>query len=182
MTVAETERWFTNDYLRIVSVHYDPHSTRLTFEFGDGDHAVVQPSQLVRRDPDALDWEHMTVEDHSFLHVPTLPKAKREAADIPGFDVRAITDAAFAAHLARSAGASARRVGERVRALRTSRGLTAKEVASRAGIAPLTMTRLEHGQHDVSFTLLQKVLAAMGYSLEDIRPEAPSGIPEHVGA
>jgi hypothetical protein len=38
----------------------------------------------------------------------------------------------------------------------------------RAGIHPQSLSRIEHGQHDVVFTTLRRVLAAMGCSLRDL--------------
>ena len=38
-----------------------------------------------------------------------------------------------------------------------------------------TITRIELGQHEVVFSTLEKILAAMGYTLEDILPDEPAG-------
>ena len=37
-----------------------------------------------------------------------------------------------------------------------------------------TITRIELGQHEVVFSTLEKILAAMGYTLEDILPDEPA--------
>jgi len=79
-----------------------------------------------------------------------------------------LTDGEYAAYLAAAADEQARQVGLRIRALRTSRGLSSKELAERAGIAPQSLSRIEHGRHDVVLTTLQRILAAMGYALKDL--------------
>ncbi len=162
------ERWFTDTYLKITSARYDPLERHVVVSFGDGDVIGVDTKRLVYNDPLALDWAALMVEGNFYLHIPALPQATRGSADIASSDIRAVTDEAYATHLARSAEESARRIGERVRALRKARGLTVKEVAERAGIAQLTITRIEKGYADVGFTALQKVLASMGYGLRDV--------------
>jgi DNA-binding XRE family transcriptional regulator len=167
-------RWDESAYLRLGRVEYDPRQKEIRVSFSDGDTATIPVTRLVRRDPFALDWSRLVVEEDGYIHVPARPGAGREDADIPAFDMRVLTDAEFAAHLARKAEEAARRVGERLRALRKARGLTAKEVAARAGLAQQTISRIELGQHDVVFSTLEKILAAMGYTLEDILPDEPA--------
>ncbi|MGH2388657.1 MAG: helix-turn-helix domain-containing protein, partial [Chloroflexota bacterium] len=47
-------------------------------------------------------------------------------------------------------------------------GLTGKELADRAGITPQSLSRIEHGRHDIVFTTLKRLLAPMGYGLADL--------------
>lgn len=163
-------RWDTGAYISLAAVEYNPHTKEIAVRFSDGDTAALPVKSLVYNRPFELDWPHLTIEESGFIHVPPLPDAQRDAATIPAFDMRILTDAEFATHLARKAEESARRIGERLRRLRKERGLTAKEVATRAGIAQQTITRIELGQHDVVFTTLEKILAAMGYTLHDVLP------------
>jgi DNA-binding Xre family transcriptional regulator len=173
-------RWEDSAYLRLDRVEYDPRRKEIRVRFRDGDTATIPVTRLVRRDPFALDWSRLVVEEDGYIHVPARPSAGREDADIPAFDMRVLTDAQFAAYLARKAEEAARRVGERLRALRKARGLTAKEVAARAGLAQQTISRIELGQHDVVFSTLEKILAAMGCTLEDILPDEPAETPARV--
>lgn len=163
-------RWDTGAYISLASVEYNPGTKEIAVRFGDGDTATLPVKSLVCNRPFELDWPHLTIEESGFIHVPPLPDARRVAADIPAYDMRILTDVEFAAHLARKAEESARRVGERLRRLRKTRGLTAKEVAARAGLAQQTITRIELGQHDVVFTTLEKILAVLGYTLHDLLP------------
>jgi len=175
--MTESARWSTSDYLRIVTAHYDPESGSIDVAFGDGDNAVVAAKRLVQRGPQELDWQHLTIEDSSYLHIPALPNANRDAADIPSFDIRALSDAEFAAHLDHAAREAARRVGERVRVLREARGLSVEDVATRSGVTERILTRLERGQQrDADFPTLERILTAMGYSLKDILPEQTAAL------
>jgi DNA-binding Xre family transcriptional regulator len=115
--------------------------------------------------------------DCYYLHISVLLPANGDGAetlDIPGLTIRALTDPEFSAHLARAAAEQARHVGKRLRELRIARGLSAKSVAQRAGLAPQSLSRIELGQHDVVFTTLQKILGAMGCSLSDLAASEPT--------
>src|SRR5579875_1359613 len=176
--MTKTAHWLTDDYLRIVSAHYDADDQKIIVTFGDGDTASITITQLAQHEPLGLDWEHMTVEDNFYIHIPALANADRGAADIPGFDVRALSDMEFAAHLVRSAQESARRIGERVRTLREAHGLSVGKVAAQARIEPQTLTQIESGQHDINFATLEKIAAAMGCTLKDVLPQQQAAIAE----
>jgi XRE family transcriptional regulator, fatty acid utilization regulator len=68
-------------------------------------------------------------------------------------------------------------VGARLQALRKARGLTAQQVGERVGMAQQNLSRIEQGRHAVSFPTLEKILAAMGYTLADILPDEPISSP-----
>ena len=104
--------------------------------------------------------------DNYYIHVPATPLD----VDVSGFTIRAMTDPVFTAHLARAAEDTALKVGARLKKLRQSRGFTAQQVAERAGMAQQSISRIEQGRHGVSYATLEKILAAMGYGLEDITP------------
>lgn len=99
--------------------------------------------------------------------------------EIPWSSLRALTDREYSAHLVTAAEEQARQVGRRTRELRESRNLSGKELAERAGIAPQSLSRIEHGHHDVVFTTLQRILAAMGASLKDlvVASQRPASVP-----
>ena len=44
-------------------------------------------------------------------------------------------------------------------------------------MAQQNLSRIEQGRHAVSFPTLEKILAAMGYTLADILPDEPSSSP-----
>ncbi|MGH6611254.1 MAG: helix-turn-helix domain-containing protein [Burkholderiaceae bacterium] len=55
-----------------------------------------------------------------------------------------------------------RTVGERIRIARKRRGLTLRELAERAGVAPNTLLALERGQPSASIGVLATVLWLLG--------------------
>jgi transcriptional regulator with XRE-family HTH domain len=87
--------------------------------------------------------------------------------------IRSATDEAFAEQLRHAADQEAKQIGERLRRLRKARNMTAKDVAQRAGITPMSLSRIETGKHDVVYRTLQRVLAAMDYTLLDLAALEP---------
>ncbi len=63
---------------------------------------------------------------------------------------------------------SATRIGQRVLTLRTERGLTAADLASRAGMHRPNLSRLEAGKHMPSLETLEKVADALGVPVVDL--------------
>jgi transcriptional regulator with XRE-family HTH domain len=63
-------------------------------------------------------------------------------------------------------------LGERLRSLRGSMGLTLEEVAERAGVASRTVSRAEHGQNPTLLTVVRllRVYNRLG-ALEQLIPE-----------
>jgi DNA-binding XRE family transcriptional regulator len=153
--------WDALAYQRIASVALQ--GDHLAVRFDDGSWATVEVQRLLPPGSGHPDWTSITSDVYEIV-VPT----DRGDVEIPWTTIRALTDAAFAAHLATVAEEQSRLVGTRLRALRHRRKLTAREVAERAGITPQSLSRIENGRHDVVLTTLQRILAAMGYSLRDI--------------
>lgn len=67
------------------------------------------------------------------------------------------------------------RLGERLRALRQTRGLTLQQVADASGCSRSFLSMLERGQTDVSVTLLQNVAAVFNLTASDFLPDAGNG-------
>ena len=62
------------------------------------------------------------------------------------------------------------RLGDRLRQLRVSAGLTQTELAHRAGLARSTVTRLETlAQGDVGLSAFLRLLAAAGYDMKVVK-------------
>src|SRR3954465_1835043 len=58
------------------------------------------------------------------------------------------------------------RLGERVRAWRTERGMSRKHLALSSGVSERYLAQLEAGQGNISVLLLRKVARAMGVAVE----------------
>ncbi len=61
--------------------------------------------------------------------------------------------------------ASETELGERLRALRTSRGLSLRSAAGLAGITPGALSQIENAKNSPSVSTLKKVLGSLGVSL-----------------
>ncbi len=91
------------------------------------------------------------------------------APDIPWDTIRALSDPQFAAEMAQAAAHNALRIGATLRTLRRPRGLTTAEMGRRTGMAQRSISRLEKGHHAISFSTPEKILAAMGCTLNDLQ-------------
>ncbi len=65
-------------------------------------------------------------------------------------------------------------VGARIRQLRQKHGLSARELASLAGVTPSYLSRLENGKFSPTISALTKVVQAMGESVGQIFGEESS--------
>ena len=136
---------------------------RLTVGFEDGDRVSVPTGRLVAPDAGLPVWNALTWDPYE-IQIPT----NRGTIEVPWSTVRLLTDREYAAFAAAEARDYALRIGTRIRALRKARGLSSKELAQRAGIAPNSLSRIELGRYDVTLTTLGSLLAAMGYSYADL--------------
>ena len=69
-----------------------------------------------------------------------------------------------------------RRLGERVRSLRSRRGMARKMLARQARVSERYLAQLESGQGNCSIVLLRRIAAALGLPIEEIvydRPDRP---------
>jgi transcriptional regulator with XRE-family HTH domain/Zn-dependent peptidase ImmA (M78 family) len=152
--------WEDRDYRTIASVSFDG---RLHVGFANGDQAVVDIDRLLPETRQDLVWDEARPNAQELV----VPSADG-TLEIAWSDLRALTDPKFARFLVDTADEEAQRVGRGIRALRERRGMTSKEVAEAAGIAPMSLSRIELGRHDVVFRTLRRILAAMHYSLLDL--------------
>lgn len=167
--------WDDPAYLRIAGARYDDTHDQLWIDFANGDTVAMATWRLLRSTVREPCWSDLQVVDSYYVSVPAAPgtgDAGTDTTDIPGLTIRSIVDPLFALHLAREAELSARRVGTRLQQLRKARGFTTRQVADRIGMAQQNYSRIEQGRHAVSYATLEKILAAMGYSLQDIMEDA----------
>jgi DNA-binding Xre family transcriptional regulator len=172
MSTLTRSQWTHQGYQRIAGARYD--AGQLTVQFEDGSSANLKAESLLPSHASDVDWDAMAVDPYEIA----VPSATGPV-EIPWSTVRALTDSEYSAHLADVAEEQARQIGLRIRELREQRHLSSKGLATRAGIAPQSLSRIEHGHHDVVFTTLQRILAAMGCGLQDlvIEPRAAAAEP-----
>jgi len=72
-------------------------------------------------------------------------------------------------------------VGQRVRQLRTARGLTLAQLAALAGTDAPSLSRLESGQTDVRLSTVQRIAAALNTSPGHLLTEAPMPVQTQTG-
>ena len=63
-----------------------------------------------------------------------------------------------------------KRIGQRVRILRTQAGLTQQELADRAGLQRTHIGRIEGGKYAVNIETLQAIAEALGMTVDIIDP------------
>ncbi|MHB0965784.1 MAG: helix-turn-helix domain-containing protein [Bellilinea sp.] len=154
--------WNRPDYQRIK--YAEPKSKILLVRFEDDSLITLPLEQVVATDPKDVLWDQMIVEPYEIL----FHTRQGKDLEIPWTTIRLLSDPLFAAHWVGVTELQAKHIGERLKALRISRQLSSKDVAVRAGITPQSLSRIENGRHDVVFTTLRKILAAMGFSLKDL--------------
>ncbi len=154
-------KWNAREYQRIAAV--SPRGADLVVQFEDGSRVIVEAKRLLPPDVQLATWDALTYNPYEII-IPTL----NGEVEVPWSTIRVLTDREYSAHLAAAAEEEARQIGLRIRELRTSRNLSSKELAERAGITPQSLSRIENGRHDIVLTTLQRLLAAMGYALGDL--------------
>ena len=155
------KRWDEPNYRQIVSA--TKQGEELVVSFADGTTVSLVAEQLLSPDAKNPAWSSLNFNKHEVV-VPT----STGNTEIPWTTIRLLSDRGFAIHWANTAEEQAKQIGPRIRNLRKRRNLSSKEVAERAGITPQSLSRIELGHHDVVFTTLQKILAAMGCTLQDL--------------
>ena len=153
--MTATATWDTQEYQRIAAVEHDAGTLVVCFE--DGARVMVDAGRVLPPGTRGVDWSRLSFTPYEIR----VPSAGGEA-EVPWATVRVLTDKEYSAHLAAAAEEQARLVGQRIKELRSSRNLSGKELAERAGITPQSLSRIEHGRHDIVLTTLQRLLAAMG--------------------
>ncbi len=157
-------RWDNPEYQRISSA--TRHGDEIAVVFDDGFSASVKTKYLVSPNTGKIDWSKMKFNRHELM----VRSSDNEEIVISWLTIRTLTDGEFGRHLAVAAEEEARQIGLRIKELRQSRGISGKDLAKRSGITPQSLSRIENGRHDVVFTTLQRILAAMGFSLQDLSP------------
>ena len=153
--------WNSAEYQRFVEARGEDQTLVASFE--NGDEVQVDLRALLNVDHVVASWETLDVDPYELRLA-----VNGETIEVPWLDVRALADHQLASHLAQRAHEQALHVGHRLRILRGRRKLSAREVAERAGISAQSLSRIERGRHDVVFSTLQRLLAAMNLDLTDL--------------
>lgn len=155
------KKWDKSDYQRISHAAF--RDGQLFVRFQDSARVAVEGKSLLPPGSHRVAWNELKFDPYEIV-VPV--DGKR--FEIPWSALRSRSDADYRAHLGKMAEERPNLVGARLRRLREARGLTAKDVAERAGITAQSLSRIENARHDVVFTTLQRILEAMGCTLRDL--------------
>jgi len=158
--ISELPVWEQRAYQRMTAAGLE--EGRLRVRFANGDDVGVDPRRLLRGAEEA-DWTALALTPSEL----TVPVGDGQV-EISWFDIRAASDPAFATYLAHAADDEAARVGRRLRTMREQRGMSVQQVADLAGISRVSLSRIEHGHHDVVYRTLQRLLSAMNFTLADL--------------
>lgn len=66
-------------------------------------------------------------------------------------------------------------IGERIRRYRKEKRMTQEEVADRAGVTAVSVSRWESGTRDPTFRDVEKIAAALGVTMEELTREPKRG-------
>lgn len=88
-----------------------------------------------------------------------------EEAPLSHGEAGGIVQAAQSASRADGSGSAAKRIGEQIRARRLDAGLTQTQLAARAGISQVVLSRLETGSGNPTLALLEEISYALGTEL-----------------
>ncbi|MHB8576079.1 MAG: helix-turn-helix domain-containing protein, partial [Dehalococcoidia bacterium] len=157
------ETWGTSGYQRIAGATYDAGVETLVVRFDDGSCACIDINRIVLTDAHGVDWSQLVVHPYE-LAVP----AVSGQIELSWSTLRALSDAAYAAHLANAAKTEAKQIGHRLRALRQQQSLGVEAAAARAGLSRDAVERAEQGQYDLSFVELRQLLGTYGCELRDL--------------
>jgi transcriptional regulator with XRE-family HTH domain/Zn-dependent peptidase ImmA (M78 family) len=162
------KNWENIDYQTISKAHIRDGTLRVLFANGDQvdislqsliPFATEQALKNLQTDNPKVTPYEITIDLNSGLKV------------IPWDKIRVLTDKEFSRFMGEQAEEQAKLVGIKLKRLREKKSIKSNELAERSGITAQTISRIEKGHQDVSFTTLRKLLASMGYSLKDLANE-----------
>jgi transcriptional regulator with XRE-family HTH domain/Zn-dependent peptidase ImmA (M78 family) len=157
--------WDKIEYQRIKSAEVLDENIKILFDNGDDELYLID-----RLLPEGYSYskdKKIVCSEFSIL-IPATP----EDIDVPWDKIRVLSDSKFGEYMANIADSYSKKIGSRIRALRVKKGIKSNEIATRTHLTPQTISRIETGKTDVSFSSLNKILGAMGCTLADLTDEA----------
>lgn len=167
VTTRRKQAWDASAYHRMTDARYE--AGELVVDFEDGTRARVAARTLLPAGAPDPNWDGMTINSYELV-VPT----NDGELEIPWTSIRLATDPAFDAHWRAVAAEEDRIIGRRIARLRAGSGLRVHELARRAGVSVETIDRVEAGRVQAGFSLLERILAPLGATLDDLVVE-PDG-------
>jgi transcriptional regulator with XRE-family HTH domain/Zn-dependent peptidase ImmA (M78 family) len=153
--------WDNPSYQKIQDAKFANNNVVVDFE--NGDVIKVPKENLIPYGYTDIEWNKLRFTPYEII-IPANPNT----LEIPWDNLRVITDKDFGKYLADKSEEQSKLIGKKVKRLREKKGIKSNELAERSGVTPQTISRIEKGHTDVSFATLRKILASMGYSLQDL--------------
>lgn len=160
--------WNEVKYQTIKSAQVD--NGRLLVEFANQDKAAI-PLTVLLSSLNETELTELKTSDLTVHPYEIIVKTNVTEKAIPWDKLRVITDKEFSKYLAQEAESQAKLVGIKLKRLREKKGIKSNELAERSGLTAQTISRIEKGHQDVSFSTLKRLLASMGYGLADLADE-----------
>lgn len=152
----------------IMLVNVDEENRKLYLLFGDAQYLCVPVERIERAGrPVTFDLRHVELVDPYLLCLGTKEGTSEE---LPSDYLRYLADPAFARVQQEQDEASRLAFGRHLRSLRKRAKLSQKELAKRAGVSRLMISRLEQGEKHASIDLLRSLAKALGLPLVALLP------------
>lgn len=156
--MSHKKKWDNTTYQTIKDAQLKEDLLTITFQ--NNDTVSVPLSSLLPKQ----EFKVLHIDLHHVEIKCTLPKT----ITIPWDKIRCVTDPAFAKEMIRKAEQQSKLIGKRLKELREARNIKSLDLAKLTDLAPQTISRIEQGHQDTTFSSLSKILAAMGCSLKDL--------------
>lgn len=155
----------------IVDVRYSSLTRQLWVQFSDGLFGLVLWGQLgLQNEVRSLLLQTATVGNNG-----AAVEILKENGDLFSIDARSLRDVLAASC---PPGVFSAGVGGRVRSARIKAGISQSELATKTGIHQTRISRLERGRHHPRPYTLERVAAALGYSMAEFSPKDESEPPD----
>lgn len=160
------KHWENINYQTIINASISNGTLNVDFE--NGDHVKIGLGSLIPfASSDVI--KKLSTEDLDFSSFEICIRENGEERVISWEKIRVLTDSEFSRFLSQQAEDQSKLIGVKLKRLREKAGLKSNNLSERSGITPQTISRIENGkQTDISFTTLRKLLASMGYNLQDL--------------
>jgi DNA-binding Xre family transcriptional regulator len=168
-TTSTLQRWDRIEYGNVVSTRFGDGILEVAFE--DGAKISIPVEELQDERLSFPNWSAVSPGPF-WITVPT----ETGSTEISWVTLRLLTDPEFEAFWTREAEERARRIGDRIRAMRQSQHWSLNDLALQTGLSMHAIEKIETGQEHVGLHLLERICIALGRTLADLSelPESPS--------
>lgn len=136
----------------------------LAVAFVDGRHGVIPFSDI----PEIGNLSNLESIELPNPYEIRLKSKRGETAELPWDFARRFSDPSYQRRVERTAAAGRQEIGQRLRGLRESRGMTQDSLARAAGVGRITLIRIETGQRSPRYETLVRLAKALDVELGEL--------------